>query len=290
MVGYIGGALALLLGVECIRELNMFRVTHYRIDSPKLKTLGEEKKIVFLSDLHNKVYGNNNEELIRTIAAQQPDLILIAGDMLIGKEGADIDPAVDFVKRLPRICPVYYGNGNHEQRMKEQPEKYGDVYERFRGKLVDAGVKFLENETVSLDWIGVEAVVSGAEYSMRYFEKFKRYEMPVEEIESRIGKADPHKYQILIAHNPVYFQTYKRWGADLVVSGHLHGGIVRIPGIGGVITPQAWLFPRYSGELTVDGDSSLVVSKGLGTHTVNMRLFNKAEVIVLHFGHSCVTA
>ena len=105
----------------------------------------------------------------------------------------------------------------------------------------------------------------------------------MEQIEERIGKADIAKYQILLAHNPIYTDTYLKWGADLVLSGHLHGGIVRIPGLGGVITPQFRLFPKYSGELTVKDGKSVVVSKGLGTHTIRIRFLNPADVIVLHF-------
>ena len=102
------------------------------------------------------------------------------------------------------------------------------------------------------------------------------------QIEERIGKADFSKYQILLAHNPIYTDTYLDWGADLVLSGHLHGGIVRLPGLGGMITPQFRLFPKYSGELTVKDQQSVVVSKGLGTHTIKIRFLNPAEIVVLH--------
>ena len=70
-------------------------------------------------------------------------------------------------------------------------------------------------------------------------------------------------------------EAYKEWGSDLILSGHLHGGCVRLPGIGGVITPQAFLFPKYSGEMTVEREQTIIVSKGLGTHTFNVRLFNQ---------------
>ena len=89
-------------------------------------------------------------------------------------------------------------------------------------------------------------------------------------------------YEILLAHNPVYFDAYKKWGADLVLSGHLHGGIIRLPGIGGLITPQAIPFPKYSGEMTTEGEQTIIVSRGLGTHTINLRFLNEAEMIVIH--------
>ena len=86
----------------------------------------------------------------------------------------------------------------------------------------------------------------------------------------------------MIAHNPIFANSYLDWGADLVLSGHLHGGVVRLPGIGGIITPDFTLFPKFSGELTKVNDASVVVSKGIGIHTIKVRLFNPAEVVVMH--------
>ena len=106
----------------------------------------------------------------------------------------------------------------------------------------------------------------------------------MEEIEERIGERSGDTYRILMAHNPAYMDVYWEWGADLVLSGHLHGGVVRLPLVGGVITPQMQLFPRYSGDMYKGKDGqSCVVSRGLGTHTVNVRLYNMAELVSLTF-------
>ena len=95
------------------------------------------------------------------------------------------------------------------------------------------------------------------------------------------GIPDPEVFHILLAHNPVYFDTYAAWGADLTLSGHLHGGIIRIPGIGGLITPQAQLFPKYDrGLISVNG-KYMVVSAGLGEHTVPIRIFNPPQLILI---------
>ena len=80
---------------------------------------------------------------------------------------------------------------------------------------------------------------------------------------------------------PAYMDAYKKWGADLILSGHLHGGLVRCPGIGAVVTPQGFLFPKYSGEMRREGEQTIVVSRGLGSHTINIRLFNMPEVIAI---------
>ena len=109
----------------------------------------------------------------------------------------------------------------------------------------------------------------------------KRREMPGGAIKERIGNRDPEAFQVLLAHNPSYMKEYLAWGADLILSGHLHGGMVRIPRIGGVIGPDFVLFPKYSGEMRRVGGQTVIVSKGLGTHTIHIRLFNPAEIVVL---------
>ena len=273
---------ALLVVAEIIRELHTFRVVHYRIQTPKLSKKTTGKKIVFLSDLHNCCYGKQNDKLIKAVREAHPELIFIVGDMLVGKAGASYRTAAEFVTSLPQICPVYYVNGNHEQRMREHPEKYGNAYFEYQKELKDAGVQFLINETQSLNWEGNSVAVTGLEIPETCYRHGKRAEMNLEEARERVGTATSAGYQILLVHQPDYMAVYKEWGADLILSGHLHGGIVRIPGLGGVISPQIGIFPKYSGDLYQEGDTSIVVSKGLGTHTVNIRLLNPAEIVVLH--------
>lgn len=272
----------LLLLLECVRELKTFRSVHYKVVSGKLKNLAKEKKILLLSDLHNRVYGKNNVTLLAAIKREHPDVILITGDMLIGKVGEPCETAQKLISKLPAIAPVYYANGNHEQRMKEHPDKYGTVYASYKTALQEKGVRFLENESAEIFLDSQPINITGLEIPSEYYEKFRKKSFEKRDVSACVGKPSADCYQILLAHHPGYFKAYKAWGADLVVSGHLHGGVARIPGWRGVITPQAILFPKYSGEMTKEGDSSIVVSKGLGTHTVNIRLFNPAELVVIH--------
>lgn len=267
---------------ESIRECRSFRVVHYDLDTPKLKNGEKEIKIVFLSDLHNHIYGKDNAPLVDSVRKEKPDLILVGGDMLLGKERVLPSPAVEFMVQLPEIAPVYYSNGNHEQRMKENIWKYGPVFLKYKRKLTDAGIHFLENTSADLEISAMKIRLTGLELPLESYEKLHRYPVTKGEIRRLAGTADKQHFQILLAHNPVYFQAYKKWGADLVLSGHLHGGIARIPGSRGMITPQAFLFPKYSGEMTTEEGKSIIVSKGLGSHTVNLRLFNPPEVVVVH--------
>ena len=289
----LGAVCAGVVCMESIREQWNFNVTKYQICTSKINLHMKPKRMIFLSDLHNHEYGQNNIRLLQAVKAACPDLILIGGDMLVGKRGRSAKAALQFVSQLPKIAPVYYANGNHEQRMKENPEKYERVYERYREILQNAGVHFLENDSLELYLDGFHVRLTGLELPMETYEKFKYSHVRKEDIVLQVGEIrkemlgsaeeEESVYEILLAHTPTYYSAYKEWGADLVLSGHLHGGIARIPGWRGVITPQAFLFPKYSGEMTEEDGQTIIVSKGLGTHTINFRLFNIPEMVVLEF-------
>ena len=274
---------AMLIMIECIREIHTFKVTHYEIQSPKLKN-GRKRKIILLSDLHNYNYGENNERLLNAIKAEKPDLILVAGDMIVGNVGASVETAKNLMTQLPKICDIYYANGNHEQRMKEDPERYGQSYFEYKDALIKSGVRFLENEKEILEWEQNGVEIYGVEIPVSCYKKFQKVTMPSNYMESYLGRSDDSKYRILIAHNPIFMDAYLKWGADLVLSGHLHGGVARVPFWRGVITPQGGLFPKYSGEMTKIGNAVVVVSKGIGIHTIPLRFLNLAEIVVLHIG------
>lgn len=266
--------------IEMIRELRDFRVTKYRICSQKLNGIKREKKIIFLSDLHNRMYGEENERLLESIRNQHPDLILIGGDMLVRKDGNSYDKTVHFLAKLPGICPVYCANGNHEQKLKELPDKYEQSYEEYKKALTASGIHMLENasETVKLEEVPVK--LSGLEIPLGAYARFGKKELSLKEITDRIGEHGDD-YQILLAHHPGYMKEYLAYGADLILGGHYHGCVVQLPGIGGVISPNFTLFPKYSGGIYQEGEQTAVVSRGLGTHSVPLRLWNWPELIVL---------
>lgn len=276
------GVLFVLCIAEWIRELYTFQVTHYQIKSAKLNSLKKEQKILFLSDLHSKQYGKGNMRLLEAIRKENPDLILVGGDMLIGLAGRDVSVASDFIRKLSQIGKVYYASGNHEQRLREFPEIYGDVYTDYRKALDGADICFLENNHTDILIDDCEIRLQGLEIPPTCYAKFRKTTLDVSEVNERIGQAQDDRYTVLLAHNPKFMDTYLKWGADLILSGHYHGGVVRVPGIGGVITPQGNLFPKYSGEHRLVGTQSVVVSKGLGTHSIQLRFLNPAEMIILH--------
>lgn len=273
--------IVLIVVIEWMREIHTFKVTHYNFCSAKLSGW-KGKKIILLSDLHNYNYGTKNDKLLQAVREQNPELILIAGDMLVGKEGVPAKVACDFVEALTDICDVYYANGNHEYRMKIYTDTFGDVYKNYREHLMNAGVHYLENSTEEIEMDGCKLAIHGLEIPRESYKKFKKGYLEETFLESSLGKVREGCYNILIAHNPIFMKKYLKWGADLVVSGHLHGGVARIPGFRGVITPQFSFFPKYSGELTQEGSAHVVVSKGIGIHTIKVRFLNPAEIVVMH--------
>lgn len=273
----------LILFAENIRELRRFQTTVYQIRPPQLEGLKNTRRVVFLSDLHNYRYGRENERLYDAIAGQNPDLILIGGDMLVRKNGNSYEQTVEVLRRLPALAPVYYANGNHEQKLKERPDQYEQSYKDYRERLEKSGIHFLENSSVKLHWDGLAVQITGLEIPLQGYEYGKKKVMSLAEIEKRVGSPSGASYQILLAHHPAYVKMYQRWGAHLILSGHLHGGIVHLPGIGGIVAPDFCLFPKYSGGIYRENGSVTVVSRGLGVHTIPLRILNPAELVVLEF-------
>lgn len=256
----------------------------YEIRSKKIES-NKVFRFVMLADLHSKVYGNNNEPLIRMIGKEKPDGIFIAGDMIIGKPNEDCKISLSLMEELVKVAPIYYGNGNHEQRMKEYViYKEGNCqnkYQWYREELMKLGVTVLDNESLDIIVKGENFRITGLELPYKYFEKFTYQIAPVSLLNEEVGPCRNHAYEILIAHNPAHMKSYSEWGADLVLSGHVHGGFAQIPFFGGIITPQVKLFPKYSGGKYFIGKCIGIVSRGLGEHTMPLRLLNKPELSII---------
>lgn len=269
-------AACLFLIVITVRDSNRFVTVHYRFGDPRIK---KKLRLVLLADLHNKSYGKENEKLLSAIADVEPDLVLSAGDLMTSVPEKSMKTAERLVEHLAARYPFYYGNGNHEYRIYHEEEKYGGMGKEYRSVLEKCGVRLLENETVQLPVYGIR--IAGLDLSREYYKKFKEDELPVSEIDKMLGACDQDWFTILIAHNPVFFENYAAWGADLTLSGHVHGGVMRLPFLGGVLSTSFRLFPKYDGGLFKTGRKAMVISRGLGSHTIPIRVFNPAELVVI---------
>lgn len=243
-------------------------------------------RFVFVSDLHNVLFGPGNQNLLQEIEGQNPDAVLVGGDTLVGKPGYPMDVAMGFIKDVASRFPVYYANGNHEYRLRIYPEVYGDMYDRFLEILKEAGVHHLVNQTLQTKFRGVPVAIHGFEADRKFYHRFKDVEMPVSELDQIFGHPDPEQYNILLAHNPAYKDTYMGWGADVTLSGHCHGGVVRFGEHYGLVSPNMKLFYGCChGQFCDNKGRSMIVSSGLGEHTIPIRIFNPRELVVIevHF-------
>lgn len=273
-------ALLIIAAVAVIyHDTHSFVVRSYDIDTDKIDG---DYTFVFLTDLHGYVYGDNNDKLLAAIDEVNPDAVLCAGDMFIAmkKHGRiEYDAGFHVLTELAEKYKVYLANGNHEKKIKTFTKTYGNFFDRYRDTLKRAGVVFLENDSVNLD--GNNIRITGLDLGLEFFRKIRKRKMPQGYLDKLLGSASKDKYQVLIGHNPQYFPEYADWGADLSVSGHVHGGIIRLPLVGGIISPALSLFPKYDGGEFSKGDKKMILSRGLGTHTIHVRMFNPGEVDVI---------
>lgn len=272
--GLIAIAALFFLVIDII-DVNRFVNKEYVIESDKIK---KEYCIVMLSDLHNRRFGKDNYKLVAAIDEIDPDIICCAGDMMVAHPGAKDDTAVSFMKSISAY-PVYYGIGNHEFRWKIYKDTYGYRYDDYVNTLSGFGVKVLENDGVVLEQDNIR--IQGLMIDREYYKRFKRTAMSCNYIEQKTGYECDEHFNILLAHNPEYFDAYMNSGYDLVFAGHYHGGIMRLPVIGGVISPRLTLFPKYSGGIYNKNDRQMIVGCGLGCHTLPLRIFNPGEVVIV---------
>ena len=257
-----------------------FQVKTYEIPSVKIGKKEQGFLAAFLTDLHLAQIGPHNDRLYTAICQLNPDVVLVGGDMIIAKESCDTVIAESLLFRLAERFPVYYANGNHEQRRKERKELYGEQFFEYKKRLTDHGIIFLENQRSNFMVRGVETVIYGLELPLDFYGRFCKKTLDESEVTARIGTPDPSKVNILLAHNPQFRTTYLNWGADLILSGHIHGGIVRL-GNRAVVSPQGKLFPSYGYGIYTENERYHIVSGGLGEHTIPLRIWNPRELVAV---------
>lgn len=262
--------------VSWIVDTHRFVTRYYTISDSKIK---KTVRFCMLSDLHNTVYGNDNDILLKAIDDAKPDMILIAGDMCNGIKGHDFTPAVNLLKHLYLKYPVYYGMGNHEYRLRRYEKQYGSMWNDYVAALAENNVHIMDNERVYLSDLNMD--IASVTIDRRFYARFRGERLTESDVEEYLGSPKEDSCQLLIAHNPEYFDAYAKWGADLTLSGHVHGGIMRLPFVRGIVSPRLLRFPRYScGEYSRLG-KKMIVSCGLGMHTIKVRVFNPAELSVV---------
>lgn len=245
---------------------NWIQTSEYTISSEKLPAAFDGKKIVQVSDLHNATFGENQESLIQKVEAANPDVIFVTGD-LIDSNRYDLDAALVLIDALVEMADVYFVTGNHEIATNRIAE--------ITDALIERGVIYLNNESADWEIDGERVQIAGIHDPL-----IDPYMDPAEYTYSAIGEAGmTDEFSLLLAHRPELISAYAGSGIDAVFSGHAHGGQVRIPGIGGVFAPGQGWFPRMTEGVIQEGDTQLVLSRGLGNSGFPFRILNRPEIV-----------
>ena len=244
-------------------ELNSHRIT-----SDKLPAPFDGFKIAQVSDLHNTEIGENNEKLLSMLNEATPDIIVITGDLL-DLRNTKIDIALSFSEQAVKIAPCYYITGNHEA--------YVDEYEEFKDSLIELGVVVLDDAKTEIELSGEKITLIGV--GDPSFSWTDNETLVNDKLNELISEQDG--YTILLSHRPELFKTYVKHNVDLVFSGHAHGGQFRIPFVGGVIAPNQGLFPQYDAGIYTEGETTMVVSRGIGNSIIPFRVNNRPEVVLV---------
>ncbi|MBS5150861.1 MAG: metallophosphoesterase [Butyricicoccus pullicaecorum] len=250
-------------------ENSALQTTQLTVYAKRLPKVFDGFCVVHISDLHNTVFGKHNQKLLSYMQKAQPDIIVITGDLL-NSYHTDMAAALEFAAQAARIAPCYYVSGNHESRI--------SAYPWFRNQLTEKGIVVLENRALKIAYQGQAIRLIGlvdSSFSPEYPAVCAR------EIASRalapFTKDDI--YTILLSHRPELFDTYAESQADLVFSGHAHGGQIRLPLIGAVFAPNQGFFPKYNAGIYRKGRTQMIVSRGLGNSSFPIRLHNRPEII-----------
>ena len=280
--------LTVLLLLRSAYEKRTLSVSSYRVESEKVPEAFDRYRIVFLSDLHGQTFGKDNEKLISEVSSLSPDLILLGGDMItVPRSGRKEDRVIRDIGRLEKLldglrtlAPVLYADGNHERRFFDEKPLYEAQKERFLSVLDAAGVPFLLNRQKTVKKGNASITVSAYSLTDEYLRKFRKTPFSSAKIEETLGKKSTD-YEILLMHSPLYLHEAGGYGADLVLSGHFHGGTIRLPYLGGVMTPQYQFFNPYCKGMFVENGTTEIVSGGLGTHSINIRLNDLPDIVLI---------
>lgn len=245
----------------CLYQNKHLVITTYTYESEKLGADLDGYRIVQISDLHNAEFGKENKKLLETIRSCSPDIIIITGD-LVDSNHTNVERAVAFVKEAVKIAPVYYVTGNHEYWLDPSEN------EQMMQGILAAGAYDLDDEAVRIEKGDSSFLLVGLDDQHLSDETLKN-----------LLQEQKNELSIVLAHEPQYLQNYANAEADLVLTGHAHGGQIRLPFVGGIVAPDQGFLPEYTSGQYNSADTEMIVSRGLGNSIIPVRLFNYPEVV-----------
>ncbi len=243
--------------------------SHITIENDKIPSEFKDFKIAQVSDLHNRKWG---DKLIKRLESESPDIIVVTGD-LVDSSHTDLDAAMEFIDRALKLAPVYYVTGNHEAWL--------DAYGVLKDMLTASGVHMMDDRSEWIEKEGARINLAGVQdpdlVERASFEGIQEA-IVASELEPLLSK---EYYNVVLCHRPELFDVYVKSGAELVITGHAHGGQVRLPFIGGLVAPDQGLFPKYTEGVYNRGDTDMVVSRGLGNSVIPVRVNNMPELVII---------
>ena len=261
-------AILLVLIIWTIWGNTALETNYYTVSSDNLPETFKGYRIAHVSDLHNTEIGKDNEKLLSMLKEAAPDIIAITGD-IIDSRNADVQTALEFAAEAMEIAPCYYVTGNHEARIPELRE--------LKEGLAESGVIVLEDEGSELEQNGETITLFGVNdpsFSTDYLFGDSQSVMK-DQLNSENG------FTILLSHRPELFEVYADKSIDLVLSGHAHGGQFRLPFLGGIVAPNQGFFPEYDAGMFTEGNTTMIVSRGIGNSIIPIRFNNRPEIIVI---------
>lgn len=258
---------------------NRLVTTEYPVHSSQLPQAFDGLRIAQLSDVHSRDFGHDNRRLIDAVRRSDPDLVAITGDLIT--ENEDQQVVLDLAGHLTDIAPVLYVTGNHEGKSSRRDELEDGLRER--------GVEVLDGRTHVMDRGGQELAVAGVDdprvhragEGSRATTDAQQAGLMRERLADLGHPSDSAPFTVLLSHRPELLGEYARSGVDVVMAGHAHGGQVRIPGIGGLYAPNQGLFPKLTAGVHEQGNTQMVISRGLGNSSPVPRVNDPAELVVL---------
>ena len=250
-------------------------ISRYEVKSQKLPESFDGFKIVQLSDLHGAEFGEDGMELVEKVKELEPDIIALTGDF-VTDEG-DLAAVERLAARLVKLCPVYFISGNHE---------FGSgLAVKVRNILERAGVKYLSNEYLTISRGEDGILLGGVEDPLAYADM-----LSPDELAQKMNDAAPDAFKILLGHRNYWMTEYPELPVDLIFCGHAHGGLIRIPGVGGLIGTDRRLFPDFDAGQFNNGRYTLIVSRGLGNSVSIPRVFNRPEIVCVELSSAYARA
>lgn len=250
-------------------------ISRYEVKSQKLPESFDGFKIVQLSDLHGAEFGEDGMGLVEKVKELEPDIIALTGDF-VTDEG-DLVAVEKLAARLVKLCPVYFISGNHE---------FGSgLAVKVRNILERAGVKYLSNEYLTISRGEDGILLGGVEDPLAYADM-----LSPDELAQKMNDAAPDAFKILLGHRNYWMTEYPELPVDLIFCGHAHGGLIRIPGVGGLIGTDRRLFPDFDAGQFNNGRYTLIVSRGLGNSVSIPRVFNRPEIVCVELSSAYARA